>query len=260
MSKIQSRGFVRDPLIATKQIPTLKGINQTLYDQGKRAVKTTSDAGDFLNKFNAANAAISQGISKASEILFTMQAVINAPSEMVNTVKVRVSVLQSQFDTLRSNIEGMDRVDKINYENVGGTLVSSAAVNTVNNTEYKTKTDVLEQIDNLRAIHEAFLTDLDGLQTDNGGDEDSYIPNSDVLTALDELIKFTVANLYDIALSAKQERIVILEDDSNVILLAHRFYGLTPDDETIQQFIDNNNIGLNEILQIRKGRELSFYI
>ncbi len=109
-------------------------------------------------------------------------------------------------------------------------------------------------------MYETFLDDMDGLQTDNAGDTLSFIPNDDVISQLSDLINFTIQNLYVIALSAKQERIIVLEADSNLILLTHRFYGLVEDDSTIQQFMDNNKIFLNEILGIRKGRTLSFYV
>ena len=251
----------RDLVLSTRQVTTLKGINKALYDIGVKSVKLTEDAGTYLNVFNKATSTISLGISQAGAIMRDMQAVINFPSQMVNTVKVRAVVIESQFENLRSNLSFINgQADKTNYESVGGTLVSSMCLASILEHDYKTKNEVLDQIDRCKAIRDQFILDLDGLQTDNAGDNDSYIPDSDVITGLDDLLNFTISNLYDIALSAKQERIVILEADSNVIILSHRFYGLTVDDSTIKQFMDNNDIFLNEILHIRKGRTLSFYI
>lgn len=251
----------RDLILSTRQVTVLKGINKALYDIGVKSVKITEDAGTYLNRYNVANASINQGISQASSLMTNLQAVINFPSQMVNTVQVRVGVLQAQFETLRANITGITRQsDKSNYQATGATLVSSMCTNAVNGTDYKTRNEVLEQIDNIQGMHDQFLSDMDLIQTDNGGDEQSFVGNSDVMTGLDDLVKFTLANLDQVALNAKQERIVILDEDSNAVILAHRFYGLTADDSTIQQFINNNKIFLNEILQIKKGRKLSFYI
>jgi hypothetical protein len=251
----------RDLVLSTRQVTVLKGINQTLYDIGSKSVKLTEDAGTYLNRFNLATSSISQGISQAGILMQNLQAVVNFPSQMVNSLSIRVSVLQNQFESLSDNISGLFRQsDKINYEAVGATLVSSMCTNSIALPEYKTKSDVLEQIDNIQAMRDSFLENLDSLQTDNGGDEQSYIPNSDIITGLDDLINFTIQNLNQIALSAKQERTIILDEDSNAILLAHRFYGLLVDDSTINQFMENNKIYLNEILQIKKGRALSFYI
>ena len=66
--------------------------------------------------------------------------------------------------------------------------------------------------------------------------------------------------LFVIALSAKQERIEYISNDSNLISLTHRFLGLEPNDSTIDQFIRINKIGLNEFLQIKKGREIKYYV
>jgi hypothetical protein len=251
----------RDLVLSARQVTVLKGINKTLYDIGVKSMKVTEDAGTYLNRYNVANASIELGISEASSLMANLQAVINFPSQMINTVQVRVSVLQSQFDSLRANIAGITKQsDKSNYQATGATLVSSMCTNAVNDADYKTRNEVLDQIDNIQDMHNQFLSDMDTLQTANGGEEQSFVGNSDVMTQLDDLIKFTVANLDQIALSAKQERIVILDEDSNAVILAHRFYGLLADDSTITQFMNNNKIFLNEILQIKKGRTLSFYI
>jgi hypothetical protein len=251
----------RDLVLSTRQVTVLKGINKTLYDIGVKSIKLTEDAGTYLNRYNVANASIEQGISQASSLMSNLQAVINFPSQMINTVQVRVAALQTQFASLRANLGSItNQSDKSNYQATGATLVSSMCTNAVNDADYKTRNEVLDQIENIQDMHDQFLSDMDLIQTDNGGEEQSFVGNSDVMTQLDDLIKFTVANLDQIALSAKQERIVILDEDSNAVILAHRFYGLQADDSTIQQFMDNNKIFLNEILQIKKGRTLSFYI
>jgi hypothetical protein len=252
----------RDLAFSTRQVTALKGINLSLYNIGVKQVKLTEDAGKYLDFFNVANASIDRGLAQSSEIMSSLQAVINFPSQMVTSLILRSSVISNQFSTLQSNIVGAPtQADKINYEHVGGTLVSSMANNAIATpSDYKTKKDVLQQIETIQDIHSSFMTDLDGLQTANAGSEDSYIPNESIISSITDLINFTIANLYQIALSKKQERIVLLEDDSNIIILAHRFYGLLVDDSTITQFMENNNICQNEMLQIRKGRLLSFYI
>jgi len=68
------------------------------------------------------------------------------------------------------------------------------------------------------------------------------------------------SELFEIAISAQQERSILCDSDTNVILLAHRFYGLLIDDSTIQRVMDNNSIGLSEILDIKKGRKILYYV
>jgi hypothetical protein len=66
--------------------------------------------------------------------------------------------------------------------------------------------------------------------------------------------------LYRIAFEAKQEREYILDEDSNIILLTHKFYEMDSEDRNINNFIETNNIGLNEILNIQKGRKIVYYV
>lgn len=257
-----------------KDINTLTGYNKLLYDIGVKTVKLTEDAGKYFNAFNAANASILTLTSNPLQAMRDLQTVINYPSLFVNTIKSRVASIQAQFDSLSAQIGSITRVsDKRSYESTGSTLVSSMARTSITSydaggnqvvngvlPDYTTKGDVIFVIEALQAIFNSFLANLDTLQTANGGDEDSYIASADSISALDDLMNFTISNLYDIALSAKQERIILLEKDSNPILLTHRFYGLVDDDSTIDYFIKTNNIQTNELLQIQKGRQLSFYI
>lgn len=258
----------------TKQITTLKGINKALYDIGVKAVALTEDAGEYLNLFNSANTAINQVITLPGQAMQAIQAVVNFPGIMVTSIQIRMSVLQAQLDMLRANISPtINRADKKNYESIAGTLISTttqAAVTSYNSEniavtdgllpDYPTRASVLAIITLLQEMFNTYLADLDLLQSDNGGSETSYIPDAESISGMDSLINFTIENLYQIALSAKQERSVILDTDSNLILLAHRFYGLQPDDSTIDTLMKNNKIGLTEILQIKKGRTIIYYV
>ena len=98
------------------------------------------------------------------------------------------------------------------------------------------------------------------LQTVNGFESDSYLPDATFIDSLNYAVNYAVSNLYEIALNARQERIICLEEDSNIIILAHRFYGLSEDDSTIDYFAQTNNIGLSETFQVEKGRKIVYYV
>jgi hypothetical protein len=80
------------------------------------------------------------------------------------------------------------------------------------------------------------------------------------LIALNSLINFTVSNLFSIALKAKQERSIVLDKDSNWVLLTHRLYGIDKADKNIEELMKSNDVGLNEILQVKKGRRVVYYL
>lgn len=284
MDDVQSASFNAsqfDPKVKPANFPSvttqknrLKQLNNAIYNIGKKQIKLTEDAGAYLNKLNAANAAIDNLINLPQFAIGRIQEFINFPFQMVTSIKIRLQVLRDQFESLTDQVSVLSsRVDKVYYEIFGSCVVSSSALTSITSydpenrqvtsgqlPDYNTRADVLSVIAQLLEIYNLFLSELDSLQTDNGGSVDSYIPNPDTLSDLDQLMNYTIENLYNIALSSKQERTIVLTEDSNLILLAHRFYGLQPDDSTIEALKKNNNICLSEILQIKKGRSMVYYI
>lgn len=236
---------------------------QQTYDEGA-LVARGDDAQNYFNLFNTANAAILNATAQPLAAIRALQAVINAPAVFADNVQNRFGLLQDQFEALRNQLTNIfSPNEKRIYQAQGSAMVSSmalAAATPQTASEYGNMQAALDVAETLLNNYNQFLEDLDGLQTDNGGLPESYIPDPEPLIGLNDLISFTVSNLFDIALEAKQERAIILEEDSNAILLTHRFYGLDAADELLDYFIATNQIGLNELLQIRKGRKIFYYV
>ena len=88
---------------------------------------------------------------------------------------------------------------------------------------------------------------------------DEYSPDIDLQSSLIDLVTYTSQSLFVLSFDARQERSVILEKDSNLIVLTHRFLGLASD-ENLEIFKRINKIGLSEIYRIKKGRLITYYI
>ncbi len=248
---------------STTDILTMQENNISLYNYGKKKVKLTEDAEAYFNLFNEANTAILDATTEPLAAMRALQAVINYPYLFQDSVQNRVTILVDQFEILRNGIGNIiGPSEKRIYENNSASLISSmaAASSSPQDGNYQNRDDVYAIIEIILAQYNAYVEDLDSLQTDNGGELDSYIPDAESLIALNELINYTLANLFDIALNSRQERTIILEDDSNAVLLTHRFYGLDDADSNLNIFINTNNIGINEILGIKKGRTLRYYV
>ncbi len=231
------------------------------YNLGKKKVKLTVDAEAYFNAFNTANAAILDATSEPLAAMRAIQTVLNSPGYFADSVQNRISVLSDQVEALRVGIPGvLTTAAKRIFENNIASMISSMlyASSTPETDDYENRNDVVSVIETLIDNYNQYVTDLDSLQTENGGELDSYIPDADSFRSLNLLLNFTVSNLFTIALGSKQERSIILEDDSNVVLLTHRFYKL--DDTTLEKFINTNQIGINEMLQIRKGRMIKYYV
>lgn len=245
----------------TKDKVSLAATNQSAYDKAKKWAGAESE--NYLSAFNKANTAILNATSDPLAAIRAAQEVINAPALFATSIGSRIDTMEEQFTELNDSVSGITRKSaKIQYENQAGSIISAMAMASINpqDGDYTNTNSVLVIAEKIIDIYNNYVFSLDFLQSGNGGSPDSYIPDPSALISLSALVNYTFANLFKIALSAKQERKIILESDSNAIILAHRFYGLSPDDSTIETLMMNNNIGLSEIHVIKKGREIIYYV
>lgn len=263
LNAVAATVFVDNVHPDTTDITKLSATNEDLYKIGAKQVKLTVDAQDYFNAFAKAQTAIFNATAEPLAAINEMQFALNMPALFQSAVQDRLSMLVSQFNQLRLGIGNIITPSKKRiYENNGSMLISSMAVAAGNpqDNDYRNKSDVQQVSITVLSNYSLFIDDLDAMQTDNGGDENSYIPDYDSMNALDGLVNYAVVNLTNIGLTAKQERTIILEDDSNAILLTHRFYGIDENDSNLQYFMDSNNLGLKDYLGIRKNTPVVYYV
>lgn len=244
----------------TSDINTMLGTNKQLYTKGNRKLSTSG----YFNTFSEANSAVVSATSQPINAMRKTQSLINAPAQFEISVKDRISTFTDQIDTFRATINniGGKRSSKKVYELQYGALLSGMALaaSTPLADDYANKDDVLAVISDMIDYFNSYITDLDSLMSDNGGTPESFIPDASSLFGLHSLVNFTVSSLFLIALNAKQQRTIVLDEDSNWIMLAHRFYGISADDNEIYRLMRENKAGLNETLGVRKGRVLVYYV
>lgn len=233
-----------------------------VYNDAQAIIEDDADLQDYFNKYQVASTAILNATTAPLEAIQAVRAVITAPALFSQTVKARLNMLQTQLEDLIARVYKTPN-EKTIFENYGNGIVATMVLVTtypLNALDFKNATDILDVIDQIGTNYDAYIGNLESLQTDTGDTTDSYLPDQSAMSGLQQQLNYCVSNLLDIALSAQQERQIILEYDSNIVNLAHRFYGLDSDDATIDEFIKTNSIGLNELLQIKKGRVLRYYI
>ncbi len=253
--------FATDVIPSTTDKNTLSDNLSILFETGKGLAGDASE--EYFNLFNAAEAAILDATTEPLAAIRAMNAVISAPGLFVESVKNRIGLFVDQVNRLGASINTITEPSKKKiYESNAGVVISTMALAVANPVEddFANRPDVISRIDEILTSYNGYIDNLDILQTDNGGTPESYIPDAESLTALNDLINFAISNLFDIALNTRQERSIIVEKDSNVILLTHRIYGLDAEDTLIDQLINNNNIGINELINIKKGRRILYYI
>lgn len=259
-----AQAFAVDVVPSPTDVITMQQNTAVLYQAGKKKVVLTQNAEEYFNLFNTANAYITNASAEPLAAMRAIQSVINYPSLFQDSVYNRLKLFEGQIDILRINLDTMtDPSKKRIFQTYVGTIISSMAstASTPQDDDYKTRNQVVGVADGILSAYNTYFSDLDALQTPNGGELDSFIPDADSLMALGELIKYTLSNLLDIALEGKQERIVHVDADTNILLLASRFYGLTQDDDSaIDAIVEANSIGLNQLLGIKKGTPITYYI
>lgn len=237
--------------------------NKRNYNFTVPIIKLPAEVESYFNLFNKANGAVNTATASPLLAMRTMIAMISAPALFVIGVTQRLDLLNRQFESLRQNISGLvNPSSKQIYQNLGGSIISTMCLATSLPLEgdFSNNYRSTQTINNILKTYNQYLIDLDLLQTLNGGNINSFIPNANGLIGLSQLVNLTISNIFTISFLSKIERFIITEYDTNIIVLAHRFYGLDADDFNINELIVNNQLGLNSLLQIKKGTKIIYYI
>jgi len=245
-------------------------VNFTSSDVGKQAASITDMAGamksiqdsntyaDFQNALNSGLKAIDKLLENPLNAIQTIQNFLDLPSTYVQAIEGRIASYENIYYRLKSSIKTL--ADKKYFESMAGSNIASMCVTMVNPQagDYVLVSDVAKMTDRLKAIYQDYQTTLDDLKVSVYDVNNTYNADATVQTELNTLVNFTVANLYRMSFETKRERIVYAAKKTNVILMVHRYLGLDNEDENIDTFIKTNNIKLNELFSIEKGRMLKY--
>jgi len=237
--------------------------NNRLYKRGKTIPALQSELQGYFNVFNTANAATNKITSQPASAMRATQSLINAPASFTSDVKNKTSSLSLQYQDLRGGILSITtRAAKQIFATNGAAIISAHALAALNPLpgNLRNRVDVINLAEALLDDYNQFIADLDTLQSDNGGDLDSYIPDVDSFILLNRLIKSAITGLFSLALNARQQRTLYLPDDTDLINLTHLLYGLDQFDDNIDELVENNGFALNEILELKKDTKVIYYI
>lgn len=242
---------------------------ESLYVTSGPLIADPSDFEKFFNAINNARDKINNVYADATAAMRAVQTAINAPLAFKQDMESKLKMLAQNFDSLTTQISGaintianLPNSLKNTFESFGGSIIASLCnmVAQPRDTDYKSRAQVNKSISEVLRVYNSYIDTLDTLQSGTGGNPTDFIPNADTIIQLNELVNYTLASLFDIAYNAKQERVHTLEEDSNYILLTHRFYGLDLNDQNLNDFIELNNLGLKSMLNIKKGTEITYLV
>ena len=191
----------------------------------------------------------------------TAQLVLSEPANFERNIRNKIDSVKSAYDEVKSTINQENRQSKYYFESQAATLIANLAKSSVNPLldDYILRSDIESVNSELFGLYNDYLATIDANQIPLENINDEYSPDIDLQSSLIDLVTYTSQSLFVLSFDARQERSIILEKDSNLIVLTHRFLGLASD-ENLEIFKRINKIGLSETYRIKKGRLITYYI
>lgn len=213
---------------------------------------------DLQNALNSGLQAIDNLLSEPLNAIQQVQNFLDLPATYIRAIEGRVAAYEGIYWRLKESIETV--ADKKYYESMAGTILSLISVVLVTpiTGDYLLVSDVEKWFDKIGFLYQDYVTTLDEISVGVNDINNSYSPDSEAQLQLNILINYSIANLYEFTFGTKRQRIVVVPNDTNVILLTHKYLGLDASDKNIDIFIETNNIKFNELFAIKKGREVKY--
>jgi hypothetical protein len=260
------------PEMSISDLNRLRGHIDSIYNTvSLKIANVQSNVDEYRNAYNAANAVLNIAIYSTNDIIEQAAFLFQTPYIFQNTIRERIDMFALQMALLSADIEyilslgvdGSGRNLKKLYENnaaVSMVGMCNTTVTNVSQTDYRYTPQILQLISDIIGNYNSYIDNLCTLQTANGGELDSYIPNADTVRYLSSVVYYATSTLYEIATQSLQSRVYYVPYDTNLINVAHLLYGLDVNDTTLQTLIETNDIQLNEYLIIKQGTELVYYV
>lgn len=194
------------------------------------------------NKIRDCSASAQELLQTPIRYIQQLQALIEFPFEIEQNIVSKINELKNVVDEL------IYIGDLSLFESTASSIFSFANYLAVNS-KYSKNKDVADTVSLLKSMNDS----INQYYESNG-----IIQNFKVSQKIDLIYNYSISNLYEIGLSSKQERSIILEYDSNPVLLTHRFYRFS--DDNLDRFVSENNLSISELLFIPKGRLIVWYV
>jgi len=200
-------------------------------------------------------------IQETEVAITTAQLVLSEPANFIRNIRSKIDSIKSAYEEIKKTINPENRQSKYYFETQAAALLGNLAKSSVNplSNDYIVRSDIESVNSEMLNLYNDYLTTIDANQIPLENINDEYSPDIDLQSSLIDLVTYTSQSLFVLSFDARQERSVILEKDSNLIVLTHRFLGLSSD-ENLETFKRINNMGLSETYRIKKGRLITYYI
>lgn len=227
------------------------------------AIKTAFDA-----QFLSAKSAVERLVAAPLELANNVTSFVNSVSRTAIDVKQRINAFEElanetldEFSTVTQDF--IDTV--VNNASLVvltvNSLLGAMSQSAVSNASYGSKIDVIEVVDQIIDISDSTIALLDEYVEEINAEEDPANRRFEITDAINnhnELISTVTAQLFAIAFTLKQERIITLDRPRDPITLTHELYGFTEDNLTL--LIESNFLKGEELFEIPQGKDIVYFI
>lgn len=209
--------------------------------------KTNID--QFKGLLSNAMSGIDDLLKEPQKAIRNISQLIQFPAYIKGILKNRIKLIQA----ILNDIKEIFPKNKMNYSIFGASVISGIAqiILKPSENDFITRNDVQVQFNNLADVYDNFLNDID---------DGSFQQDFQEAITLNEIIINTLYYLYDVSFDAKQERYDIVESDTNLILLTHKYMCLDKEDKNLNIFREINGIKNKNLFIVKKGRKIIYLV
>lgn len=236
----------------TGAVDSVTGLAQDVQDE------VDSVTADIYRALDLA-AAPAQIMGQIGSLVFGVaDAVLSTPGRINSYFDMTVGVVDSLVSRFESLVSPEDReVAAQSLQAVGGLATAATAV-AVLNTEFETREDVGDAIDNLVVVLASYREGMDTVQSGLADSiKDAFIPDSNVQSLLADIMAATNQIAINRAFDLKARKVTRLRAPSDPITLTWEFYG---DLGRLEYFLRTNRITGDWFFEIPSGTEVVAYV
>jgi hypothetical protein len=262
-AKVTSVNELSASFLAENSTPDTGDINlikDNVILSGSKFSPDTDSFNDFQNSIDKAFNNSDNLVTDTKASFLDVQNVINLPAEFNTSVLSKINSYIDAYNVIKESIDNL--FSKYNFESQGASILAGMCLSCTNplDGDYVTRNDI-ETVNNLLVnLYEDYLETLDNNQVEIYDIENTWSPTVQIQSDLLDLVFFTSNSLFLLSFNARQERTVELTEDSNLIILTHKYMGLDSEDKNIETFKEINNIKNNELFKVRKGRTIKYFV
>jgi len=223
-----------------------------VYEQYSQNIETSDDSTSLRNLYQKAISAVDVlGIN-------TIQEFIQFPVDSASGISSKLSQLTTAYNQL-TDLSTFSL--KEYFQAIGASIISGMCLASIEpgDSDYSKRKDIVSTIDSIISVYNSYIESLDNAQDDNLSLAEAFSVDPEIISVTDRLVKETVANLNDVIFGAAVENTYTVQYPTNLIILSHMLLGKASPDN-ITELMAANDFTRDELIQIKKGREITYYV